>query len=53
MAIKISKASQVSARKHKAKRQSNAIKAVRKKTLTASKLIKKSTISDINKKRKA
>jgi hypothetical protein len=52
MPIKISKASQVSAKKHKSKRQSNAVKAVRKKALTSSKLVKKPTVSDINKKRK-
>jgi hypothetical protein len=50
--IKISKAAQVSSSKHKAARQKGAIKALRKKTLTASKLIKDKKTPDLNKKKK-
>ena len=50
--IKISKAAQVSSGKHKAARQKEAIKALRKKTVTASKLIKPKKTPEINKKKK-
>jgi len=50
--IKISKAAQVSSVKHKSARQKGAIKALRKKTVTASKLIKPKKTPEINKKKK-
>jgi|TARA_R110000824_G_scaffold94543_2_gene228000 soluble cytochrome b562 len=50
--IKINKSSQISSSRHKAARQKGAIKAMRKKTLTASKLIKPKKTPEINKKKK-
>tara|TARA_R100000951_G_scaffold113997_2_gene117274 strand:+ start:69 stop:230 length:162 start_codon:yes stop_codon:yes gene_type:complete len=50
--IKINKSSQISSSKHKAARQKGAIKAMRKKALTASKLIKPKKTPEINKKKK-
>ena len=49
--IKISKAAQVSSSKHKAARYKNAIKTIRKKNLTASKLVKVKKHPEINKKK--
>ena len=50
--IKISKAAQVSSGKHKAAKWKSAIKKIRNKNLTASKLIKDKKTPDINKKKK-
>tara|TARA_Y100000401_G_C8177605_1_gene152365 strand:+ start:46 stop:204 length:159 start_codon:yes stop_codon:yes gene_type:complete len=50
--IKISKASQVSAAKHKSARYKQAIKTIRQKNLKASKLTKSLKVPDLNKKKK-
>ncbi len=50
--IKISKAAQVSSGKYRTARYKSAIKKIRNKNLTASKLIKPKKTPDINKKKK-
>lgn len=50
--IKISKAAQVSSGKYKAARWKSAIKKIRNKNLTASKLVQPKKTPDLNKKKK-